>query len=78
MGCTDSKTLVLDSISVHSGENLGTGSDIEAAVLAAMSFGPDGALKTKLSLGFKCEGLPNMDTFSKSDPFVVFYQLKGS
>ena len=64
MGCTESRLWIADTISVNSGEHLGIGRDIEAAVLAAVSFGPEGGLKTKLSLGFKCEGLPNMDTFS--------------
>ena len=69
MGCTDSKHL--DSVAVTSG-SMGRGSDIDAAVLAATNFG-GGGLSNKLSLGFKCEELPNMDTFSKSDPFCVLY-----
>ena len=52
---------------------MGTGADLDAAVLAATNFGGQG-LAQKLSLGFKCEQLPNMDTFSKSDPFVVLYR----
>ena len=52
---------------------MGTGNDLDAAVLAATSFGGHG-LSNKLSIGFKCEQLPNMDTFSKSDPFCVLYK----
>jgi len=55
----------------------GRGADIDAAVLAATSFS-QGGLSNKLSLGFKCEELPNMDTFSKSDPFCVFYKKTGN
>lgn len=72
MGCTQSSHL--DSISVSSGSSFGRGGDIDAAVLAATNFS-QGGLSNKLQLGFKCEDLPNMDTFSKSDPFVVLYKF---
>lgn len=55
---------------------MGRGGDIDAAVLAATSFNASGPTQ-KLSLGFKCEELPNMDTFSKSDPFCVIYKQDG-
>ena len=55
----------------------GGGSDIDAAVLAATNFGA-GGLAQKLELSFKCRDLINMDTFSKSDPFVVFFIQKGN
>ena len=52
------------------------GSDIDAAVLAATNFG-GGSLAQRLELSFSAENLANMDLFSKSDPFVVFYKLQG-
>lgn len=33
---------------------------------------------SKCSLYFKCEGLADKDTFSKSDPYLVLYQCDGS
>ena len=75
MGCTQSDHL--DGTAISSAV-MGRGGDIDAAVLAATTFGGSGGLSNKLSLGFRCEALPNMDTFSKSDPFVVFYQQKGN
>ena len=56
---------------------MGKGGDIDAAVLAATNFSGSG-LSNKLSLGFKCEELPNMDTMSYSDPFVVFFKQSGN
>lgn len=56
---------------------MGTGGDIDAAVLAAANFS-QGGLSQKLQLSFSCENLPNMDTFSKSDPFIILYKLVGS
>ena len=57
---------------------MGRGGDVDAAVLAATSFAGGGGLSNKLSLGFKCEELPNLDTFSKSDPFIVMYKQVGN
>ena len=62
---------------VTTGTRFGGGSDIDAAVLAATSIG-GGGLAQKLSLAFKATTLPNMDTFSKSDPFCVLYKLDTS
>ena len=53
------------------------GSDIDAAVLAATNFG-GGSLAQRLELSFAAENLANMDLFSKSDPFVVFYKHMGN
>ena len=61
-----------DMGAVRSGGIAG-GTDIDAAVLAATNFG-QGGLSQKLELSFKCSNLINMDTFSKSDPFVVFFK----
>ena len=63
----------LDSKAVGGGGIGKGGSDIDDAVLAAANFG-GGALAQKLELSFACEELVNMDTFSKSDPFVVLYK----
>ena len=59
------------------GANMGKGGDLDAAVLAATSFGGQGLLD-KLQIGFKCEELPNMDTMSYSDPFVVMFKQQGN
>ena len=67
----------LDRGAIDAGGEVGTGADIDAAVLAAtnLASGSNGAeLVTRLSIGFACEGLPNMDTTSESDPFVVLYK----
>ena len=32
----------------------------------------------KLKLTFAAKNLPNMDTFSKSDPFLIMYQKNGT
>ena len=66
-----------DMGAVRSGGGIGGGSDIDSAVLAATNFG-QGGLTQKLELSFKCTNLVNMDTFSKSDPFVVFYKQQGN
>ena len=65
-----------DMGAVKSG-GIGGGGDIDAAVLAATNFG-GGGLAQKLELSFKCHDLINMDTFSKSDPFVVFMKKSGN
>ena len=70
MGCSQSHH---DAGAITATHALGRGGDIDAAVLAATSFNASGPTQ-KLSLGFKCEDLPNMDTFSKSDPFCVIYK----
>ena len=62
---------------VKSGGGIGGGNNIDAAVLAATSMG-QGGLSQKLELSFKCNNLVNMDTFSKSDPFVVFFKKAGN
>ncbi len=55
------------------GAKFGLGSDIDAAVLAASNFGGAGPAQ-KLSLSFACSNLPNMDTFSLSDPSLVLFK----
>ena len=67
----------LDAKAVGGGGIGKGGSDIDAAVLAAANFG-GGGLAQKLELSFACENLVNMDTFSKSDPFVVLYKHQGN
>ena len=56
----------------------GTGSDLNSAVLAATNFSPQGGLVQKLNLSFACEDLPDLDTFSKSDPFCILYKKNGN
>ena len=36
------------------------------------------ALKSKVSLTFSASSLPNMDSGSKTDPFVVLWELHGN
>jgi hypothetical protein len=50
------------------------GSDIDAAALAATNFGGAGGLTQKVNISFSCNTLPNMDTFSESDPFCILYK----
>lgn len=49
--------------------------DLEAALGLANS---QSALKSKVALSFQAEKLPNMDTGSKTDAFVVLYELQGN
>ena len=67
----------LDAKAVSSGGGMGKGGDIDAAVLAATNFG-GGGLSNKLQISFKAENLPNMDTMSLSDPFVVMFKKSGN
>ena len=69
--CVETKHL--DRGAVKSGGPIGGGSDIDAAVLATQNFG-GGGLSNKLQISFGATNLPNMDTMSLSDPFVVFYK----
>lgn len=54
--------------------------DIDDAALQAIKNGIGDAnaaqLKQVLNLSFSLSGLPNLDTFSKTDAFIVLYQLK--
>jgi len=74
-GCFNTKHL--DAKAVGGGGIGKGGSDIDAAVLAAANFG-GGGLAQKLEISFGCEELVNMDTFSKSDPFVVLFKQQGN
>ena len=76
MGCCGEGTH-LDGGAVGMSTKYGRGGDLDAAVLAATNIGGQG-LAQKLQLSLKCENLPNMDTFSESDPFCVLYkQARG-
>lgn len=46
--------------------------------MALSQMGSMGGLKTRLSLRFKCNNLPNLDKGSKTDAFIVLYLDKGS
>ena len=59
------------------GARFGQGADIDAAVLAAANMG-GGGLAQRLQLSFSCQNLPNMDTFSLSDPFLVLFKAQGN
>lgn len=62
---------------VRTGTKMGTGSDLDAAVLAACNIGASGLVQ-RLQLAFSCEELINMDTFSKSDPFCILFRQTGN
>ena len=55
-------------------------SDIDDAALAAINHGigqsNKSGLKQTINLSFGCLNLPNLDTFSKTDAFVILYELK--
>ena len=57
-------------------------SDIDDAALQAIKNGigqsSKSALKQVINLSFACQDLPNLDTFSKTDAFVILYELKQS
>ena len=54
-------------------QKFGQGGDLDAAVLAAANFSQGGPSQ-KLSLSFSCRDLPNKDTLSLSDPFLVLFK----
>lgn len=56
---------------------MGTGGDIDSAVLAATQIGGGAGLKNTVNLSFQCHDLPNMDTMSLSDPFCILYKQTG-
>ena len=67
----------LDGKAVGGQGKFGQGSDIDAAALAATNFGGVGGLSQKVNISFGCHSLPNMDTFSESDPFCILYKQTG-
>ena len=46
--------------------------------MALQQSNPMNALKSKVSLTFSASKLPNMDTGSKTDPFIVLWELQGT
>ena len=38
---------------------------------------PTDSLKQKVGLNFECTDLPNLDTSSKTDAFIVVWQING-
>ena len=57
------------------------GRDLDDAVLASINQNLNSAqsgLVQTISLSFACVNLPNMDTFTRTDGMVVFYQQVGS
>ena len=57
----------------------GVGHDLDDAVLAATNkqIMQEGRLANILTLSVACEGLPNLDTLSKTDAMCVLYEIKG-
>jgi hypothetical protein len=55
---------------------VGQGADgITDELLSASLAG--GGLKQTVALTFSCKDLPNLDSGSKTDPFIVLWQLNG-
>ena len=46
--------------------------------MALQQSNPMNALKSKVSLTFSAMNLPNLDVGSKTDPFVVLWEMKGN
>ena len=46
------------------------------AIKNGISISSKDALKSVIQLSFSCEDLPNLDTFSKTDAFLILYELK--
>ena len=53
------------------------GSNINSIDDAALDGIDSGGLKQKLILRFACTDLPNLDTYSLTDAFVVVWLMKG-
>lgn len=60
--------------------NFSVGRDLDDAVLAATnkSIANNQGLVNLVSLSFSCENLPNLDTFTRTDGYLVFYQKIGN
>ena len=56
---------------------MGQGGDLDQAVLAAANMQGAGPCQ-RLSLSFSCKNLPNLDTLSKSDPFLILSKKQGN
>lgn len=76
--CTQTKHL--NAKAVGAGGVAGQLSDIDDAALQAIKFGigeaNKSALKQKIQLSFSLVNLPNLDTFSKTDAFIILYEMK--
>ena len=59
---------------------LGSGKDLDDAVLAATSNMIDAQnnLVQTLRLTFACKNLPNLDTFTRTDGMAVLYEKRGT
>lgn len=66
---------------VQSGSGrLGLGRDLDDAVLAATnrSIAQNQGLVNIVALSFKCENLPNLDTFTRTDGMCVLFKKEGN
>ena len=77
--CTQTKHYNAQAVGAN-GISGGTISDIDDAALQAIKNGigeaSKSALKQIIQLSFSLEDLPNLDTFSKTDAFIILYELK--
>ena len=61
------------------GAAMGSGRDIDDAVLAATSnLIHQANLQQTIRLTFGCKRLPNLDTFTRTDGMAVLYEKKGT
>ena len=66
---------------VQSGSSMSVGRDLDDAVLAAVNQNINSAqsgLVQTIQLSFRCENLPNLDTFTRTDGMLVFYKQVGT
>lgn len=84
-GCTTAIGDALSCFREHQNANsmargvaIGSGKDIDDAVLAATQnlINQQGLVQT-LRLTFRCKNLPNLDTFTRTDGVVFLYEKRG-
>jgi len=56
------------------GASAAVGASIDDQILSGT---PGDSLKQRVGLTFECTNLPNLDVGSKTDPFVVIWQMNG-
>ena len=81
-GCGDILTCTRNhenATAVHASNDMfGNGKDINDAVLAATNLeGNNDGLMNYIQLSVRCNHLPNMDTFTRTDAMAVLFVKKG-
>lgn len=76
--CTNTKHLNAQAVGAHGIS--GKVADIDESALQAIKNGigdaSRAALRQVIELSFAIDNLPNLDTFSKTDAFLILYELK--